>query len=374
MNEFPRSSSSSEDERMHRLLSDAVSDVEPRDALDSIRSRTVVTPFRSKRPWILGAGAAVVATAATIAAVAVTGNNPGTSTAQDPDFAGPATTAAPEPTQNPTTEDTHPTTDASPDEGPSPDEADATAGPTESTTVPVYYVAETSRGTRLYREFHAVDTAGQDPARGAVEEAVSTDPADPDYRTDWPRGTTAGEVEYDGDVVTVDLRSDGQLRERPAGMSGEEADLAVEQLIYTVQAALQQGRPPVQFMVNGERTDMLLGVPASEPLVEGDPTDVLAQVWVITPAEGAELTAPLTVSGLAAAFEANVQWELMQGDRVVEQGYTTAQECCTMAPYEFQVNAPPGEYTLVVHDEDASGGEEGPGPWEDTKNIKIIAR
>ena len=64
------------------------------------------------------------------------------------------------------------------------------------------------------------------------------------------------------------------------------------------------------------------------------------------------------MSGLAAAFEANVQWELMQGGTVVKKGFTTAEECCTMAPYSFTVDAPPGDYTIVVHDEDASG--EGP--------------
>ena len=47
MNDYP----GSEDERIRRLLNDAVSDVEPRESLDSIRSRTVVTPFRARRPW-----------------------------------------------------------------------------------------------------------------------------------------------------------------------------------------------------------------------------------------------------------------------------------------------------------------------------------
>jgi hypothetical protein len=42
-----------------------------------------------------------------------------------------------------------------------------------------------------------------------------------------------------------------------------------------------------------------------------------------------------------------------------------------MSPYSFTVEAPPGDYTLVVHDEDASGGE-GPGPWQDTKDLSIV--
>ncbi len=151
--------------------------------------------------------------------------------------------------------------------------------------------------------------------------------------------------------------------------------MAVEQLIYTAQAATQT-RAPVQFYLARQgseqnRTDAILGVPVSEPLAQGDPADVLAQVWVIEPGEGAKVISPFEVSGLAAAFEANVQWELRQGDRVVKRGFTTAEECCTMAPYSFEVKAPPGDYTIVVHDTDESGGE-GFAPWQDTKRVHVV--
>jgi hypothetical protein len=76
------------------------------------------------------------------------------------------------------------------------------------------------------------------------------------------------------------------------------------------------------------------------------------------------------VSGQAATFEANVVWELMAGDKVVRQGFTTAQECCTLSPYTFTVTAPAGEYTLVVHDTDESDGE-GVGTSQDTKRIIV---
>jgi hypothetical protein len=97
---------------------------------------------------------------------------------------------------------------------------------------------------------------------------------------------------------------------------------------------------------------------------------VLAQVWVTSPSDGSTVHSPFTVEGVAASFEANVQWELRQGDVVVTRGYTTGQQCCTMAPYSFQVTAPPGEYTLVVHDEDASG-EHPEGLWQDTKRVIV---
>ena len=55
------------------LLADAVSDVEPSDSLDTLRTRTKVTPMSARRPWLFAVGGAVVATAAVITAIALAG-------------------------------------------------------------------------------------------------------------------------------------------------------------------------------------------------------------------------------------------------------------------------------------------------------------
>lgn len=345
------------DDRLRALLHEAVSEVEPRHGLEAIRTRTKVTPMSARRPWILGAGAAIAATAAVIVAVTVVGN--GSTTPQ----AGPAAGSSPSRHAATPTKAVAPTST----------EPSATAAGTAQ-TVPVYYVGDTGHGPRLYREFHQVTTA--DPLSAALSAAVGTStdgtqakPLDPDYRVPWPALTRAsGSV--DGGTITVDLTGDPQdsLRDRPAGMTEEEAKIAVQQLVYTAQAATQT-TDPVQLLLFGQHTDTVLGVPASEPLARGDETDVLAQFWIISPQEGETVSSPVKVSGLAAAFEANVPWELKQGDKVVKKGFTTADECCTMAPYSFTVQAPPGDYTLVVHDSDPSG--QGKTPWTDTKDITI---
>ena len=335
------------DDDIRTLLDEAVSDVEPRDRLDAIRSKTKVTTMRTRRNWLLGAGAAVVATAATIAAVTMLGNAPGTTDANDHVAGQPTATAS--------------ATDT-PTDTPS---SSAPAGPA-AVAVPVYYVGDTSHGPRLYREFHRGPTAGG-PLIEALEQAIGTAPDDPDYTSPWPEGTELSHAEQQSDLLIVDLS--GDVHDRPAGMTEETARMAVQQLMYTAQAATQT-RLPVQFLIDGQHTDQLLGQPASEPLAQGSADQVLAQVWIIEPAEGATVKSGFTVSGLAAAFEANVQWELKQGDTVVKDGFTTAEECCTMAPYSFTVEAPPGAYTLVVHDSDPSGGE-GLAPWQDTKNLTI---
>ncbi len=91
-------------------------------------------------------------------------------------------------------------------------------------------------------------------------------------------------------------------------------------------------------------------------------------LFIRTPADGATVSSPFTVSGKAAAYEGNVQWELMQGSTVVRRGFTTTKVCCTPSPYSFAVKAPAGSYTLVVHDEDVG---EGLPPARDTVQVTV---
>ena len=338
------------DDHLRNLLEDAVSDVEPRHGLDTIRSRTADPPAR--RPWVWGVGGAVLATAATIAAFAVLSNDPGTTDAE-PDFVGSPTPSESGPVD--------PGRTASTERPEQPEPA-----PTE-TTVPVYFVGDTSRGVRLFREFQTTTEA--EPAVGAAQLSVDGAAADVDYGSRWPAGTKIDDVSFDDGVITIRLGAT-PVADRPAGMSAEQASLSVQQLVYTVQGVFQS-RAGVDFYVGGQRVETVLGEPTTRGTTARSADDVLAQVWITSPSEGATVSSPFEVEGLAAAFEANVQWELMQGDTVVRQGYTTAQECCTMSPYSFRVTAPPGEYTLVVHDEDASGGEGLP-PWQDTKQIEVV--
>jgi len=126
---------------------------------------------------------------------------------------------------------------------------------------------------------------------------------------------------------------------------------------------------PVQFLVGGQPGD-LLGVDASAPLQKASADSVLSPVLVDAPAQGSTVPTQFTVTGRAATFEANVVWELKRGDTTVRNGFTTARECCTLSPYSFTVTAPPGDYTLVVHDTDESDGE-GIGTSQDTKAITV---
>jgi hypothetical protein len=317
------------DDELGRAIQDAVADVRPRGTLDDIRSRTdKVVPMKSR--WILP-----ILAAAAVLAVVVAG------------------------TFWLTGDDTTPSPSGTPTQGATTGGNGATTPPPGGTTmraVPVYYVGETAHGKRLFREFHreAVQNGLPDGvAYVSARIAVDGKPLDPDYTNPWPAGARWAYSSSDRNLITVSLS--GNLHDRPVGMSQADAELAVQQLVFSVQAGFGKGRVPVQLLLHGQHTDTILGVPASEPLAAGNPDDLQSPVQVDDPVDGATVSSPFTVTGRAATFEANVVWELKQGDTVVKKGFTTAQECCTLAPYSFRVEAPAGSYTLVVHDTDESG-------------------
>jgi hypothetical protein len=203
-----------------------------------------------------------------------------------------------------------------------------------------------------------------------VVQTHSGPPDDPDYRSLWPHGVGLHGLEATRELITVDLT--GDVHDRPSGLSAAQADLAVQQLIYSAQAGYGQGRIPVQILLDGNHTDTILGVPAAEPLSAASADDVLAPVQISNPGNSATVKAgDVKVDGVASAFEATVVWELMVGgDAVVQHGNAMAAECCTLSPYSFTIpDVAPGTYTLVVHDVDESG--EGRPVNQDTKEIIV---
>ncbi len=353
MNSRPDQPDLPDDERLRRLLDETLADVEPRDQLDAIRNRTKVTPMSSssspKRPWVWGALGAAAATAAVIGGFALVN---GQEQSADPDPAD-----LPSATSSPTSS------------APSPEPTEATETPVEDFTVAVYYLGDTPQGPRLFREFRKA--AGVTSLAAALDAATAQTPLDPDYRTPWPAGIVAATA-FD-EVIDITL-ADASVRERPAGMSRAEAEIAVEQLIYTAQAAVQE-RAPVQFRLAGNPIDQVYGVPTSEPLAQGKPLEVLSLVNITAPEEGATVSGTLDASGVANSFEANVPWQILQGDRVALSGFAMADGAFEDKLFPWQVSIdlsdlPPGTYTFRATTDDPSDGE-GPGPFVDTKTITV---
>lgn len=344
------------DDWLRDALDDAVSDVEPREALDSIRSRTKVTPMSSKRPWIYGVGGAVIATAATITAFALVNNAGPTNAGKDPGVANPPSTAT--------------------------DSPGTTTPPSTSTkSAPVYYLGEVTfhqgeggdmqTAFRLYREWHDVQVTGgaaTDLAKAALQ-AMFEAPDDGDYATAW-KGHVLG-VTHENGVISVDLSGISAM-----SVGSESADLSVQQLVYTVQGALSMAKEPdatdpVQLLVDGQPAGDLWGsVDASKPIARADATGVQAPVWITEPAEGTTLSGTVTVKGVAQVFEATVNWRLLNDGTEVDSGFATASKGAPdFGDYSFQLEGlEPGTYVIEVFEASALDGSD---TFKDTKTFTV---
>jgi hypothetical protein len=255
---------------------------------------------------------------------------------------------------------------AAPSEDPGASPA-ADAGPV---TAAVYYLADTDRaGVRLYREFRRTDG----PVVPATLRLLASDPLDPDYRTAWQPGQLLGVVS-DGGVIEVVV--DPSVRTRPAGMSEAEARAALQQVVYSLQAAAQD-RLPVLFRSEEQALDQVLGVPTPRALGNAPALQTLSHISLTSPEQGSTVGGDtLQVSGVGNSFEATFGWQLRQGDRVVDEGFATMEGWMgdRLFPFETTVDVSglePGTYTLRVSTDDPAGGTEGIGRMTDDKDVTI---
>ena len=270
--------------------------------------------------------------------------------------------------QAPASGDTTPTQAADPSDGsdePTPEPSESA----DTTTVPVYFVGDTPQGQRLFREFRKVEA--DNPAAEALALMTAGDTLDPDYSTLYPSGTFTS-VEIGDDKITVGL-PDESWTTAPDGMSDDQARLAAQQLVYTVQGIAQK-RLPVAIELDGAPADLfgLGGEVSNDPEI-----DVRALVNVTTPEEGASVSGTFTASGVSSSFEATTPWEIREGGadgKVVQKGFATADGWMDkLYPWETDVDVsdlPAGDYTFVAMTDDPSEGEGG-GPTVDTKSITI---
>lgn len=255
---------------------------------------------------------------------------------------------------------------------PPPPSATATATPTGAPTASpqrqqvtvlrtVYYLHDGGRGPRLYCEQHP-RPATTAVVRDAVTAMLTEPPADSDYTSLWPRGTTVRGARISGTTAYVDLSA--QARRGSGGAQAEE--MSLQQLVHTVAAAAPAVRA-VQLLVGGRVVPDLWGhVDTRRPIGLGEPSLVLGPVWVLTTGS---LPRGGTFGGEATVFEATVSWELRQGGRVVQKGFTNAS---TGAPgrgtWSARADVPPGSYVLRAFE---SSAENGAPLWVDDKPLQV---
>ncbi|MEV5966868.1 Gmad2 immunoglobulin-like domain-containing protein [Kribbella sp. NPDC051952] len=353
------------DEIMRRALAEEADRVEPADALPEIRARAhAQRRSTARRPWLLTVGAAAVGTAAAIGAFTVF--NGDQNTANDGDAvagSGTTTTAAgsPSPATVRATPAPSPVASRPPTTQPEATKAPSTQrGKPESfvknIVVPVYWLgdragkttagpkatAQTRSTVRLFRTWTRV--SGR-PAEQAIRIMTSKQPEDPDYYSVW-RGAEVSSVTRSEGVVNVDFKA------LPAStLDADTADLATQQLIYTVQGALHNSTEPIQITQQGRPGGKLFGqVDTSTPLGRAQQSDVQAFVWIDSPADGQVTKGPVVVQGTANAFEATVNYQVTNlKTRTTTKGFTNTKGGQKFMPYLFQLKLTPGLYQIEAY-------------------------
>ncbi len=178
------------------------------------------------------------ATAATVV-LAGCGSDDPKDTASDPTASD---TSSPEPTHGTSVPTSPATTDG---------------GEPGTVAVPIYFVGDGPRGAVLYREFRPVEE--DNPLEEALALLLAGDTLDPDYRSPLPGGGQVDGVSFDGtgaDGVLQLTLADDSLVGRPDGMSNQDAELAVQSIVYTLQGVVQ-ARARVEVVLDGQPTDFL---------------------------------------------------------------------------------------------------------------------
>lgn len=223
----------------------------------------------------------------------------------------------------------------------------------DGVAVKFYFVSDTPRGLKLFSE-EQISSDYYDLNLQVISDLVSGKiaPLDPDYVNLWGDDNTVNSVSVDGSVATIDL---GEVS-LSVGSEGEQR--AIDQIVWTLTALAPEVKS-VAFTVNGETTETFAGhVDTTAQFVRAIDYEVLNPIQISPLNEGAKLVVPFTVSGQACTFEANVVWKLLQDDKVIKEGFTTATSGCPDRgdwSISFE-NLEPGKYTIQAVEYSAEDG------------------
>jgi hypothetical protein len=170
-----------------------------------------------------------------------------------------------------------------------------------------------------------------------------------------PAGTRLLGIAIRDGLATVDLTSEYQ-----AGGGALSMQTRLGQVVYTLTQFPTVQK--VRFRLDGSPVNVFSseGIVLDHPVGRGDYSDLLPAIVVDKPAAADHVTSPVTVSGTANVFEANVTVEVLDAKgKVVGTTFTTA-SCGTGCRGTYSVDVTykvpkeqPG--TIVVHDDDAAG-------------------
>jgi hypothetical protein len=222
--------------------------------------------------------------------------------------------------------------------------------------VPVnfFFVSDTPRGFKLFSETQNYQVKEGDLNLQVVSDLVSgaVVPLDPQYSNLWEKSNTVNSVTIDQAVAIVDL---GTLQ---LNVGAEAEQRAIDQIVWTL-TELSPEITGVAFTVNGKTVESFAGhVDTTGVFERAIAYEVLNPIQISSINQGAELTSPVTISGQACTFEANVVWKLSQDGKVVQEGFTTASSGCPeRGNWSIKLaDLTPGEYKFEALEYSAEDG------------------
>jgi hypothetical protein len=277
------------------------------------------------------------------------------------------------PADTPTAAQPSPSLSSSPTSEPSPTPtASATSATsangsvtTVSASLPVYFVGpvgDTKPTYKLFREFirSAVpkDPTPDQLAKAALDLAMNAQPySNTDgYLQPWS-GQRIDAVTVTPEAITIRLANRGA-----DGFTPEVQRLAVQELVWTAQAAVQKTAPVRFELADGSAklfgsisTDQTFNRPGKDELWKD-----VAPIWITSPTREEVLPASkrVVVQGQAIVFEANVGWQLSRGRSQVRAGHAMASiGAPSQGSYSIDLGAlSPGSYTIKVFEASAQDG------------------
>lgn len=270
-----------------------------------------------------------------------------------------ATSVGPSPTETETTE-TSPGTENPP--------TDTETTPTETApATPVSFqvwFAKPDLDERLNGggdpKLFAVQRSAQTVAvgRAALEELISG-PEDADgegVSSAVPAGTRLLGLNIEDGLATVDLSSEFE-----SGGGSLSMQMRLAQVVFTLTQFPTVDS--VEFRLDGEPVSVFSGegIVLDGPVDRGDYADLMPAILVDRPTPGAQISSPVTVSGSANVFEANVTVRILDASgKELKRTFTTA-TCGSGCRGDFSVSVPfpaqpaGSEGFVVVEDDDAAG-------------------
>ena len=240
-------------------------------------------------------------------------------------------------------------------------------GATTQVPLPAYFVgALNAAGSQygLYREFvrttvPAGATSAQ-KARAAVAVAMNAQPFtnyEP-YLQPWS-STSVTDVTVTPNLINIKLSGPGA-----GGFSPAQTRLAVQELVWTAQAAVGKGAIPVKFVVASGATKLFGTYPTTKTYNRPAPSlqyQVLAPIWITAPVRGQVFPAAATIVALgqSCAFEGTTQWQLKKGTTMVRSGVATASSGCpTRGVWQVKLGRlAAGSYTFRMYEVSMSDGK-----------------